>query len=101
MQINISGKHLEITPAIEEYIHKKAERLVRHLSDRLQSVTFVIEKEPHRKGYHVEVKTDVAGHEDFIANQRHDDLYACIDLVMDRADRQITDWKSRIRDHRH
>jgi ribosome-associated translation inhibitor RaiA len=49
----------------------------------------------------VEVKTDVAGHEDFIANQRHDDLYACIDLVMDRADRQITDWKNRIRDHRH
>jgi ribosome-associated translation inhibitor RaiA len=49
----------------------------------------------------VEVKTDVAGHEDFIANQRHEDLYACIDLVMDRADRQITDWKSKIRDHRH
>jgi len=100
MQINISGKHLEITPAIDEYIRKKAERIVRHL-DRVQSVTFVIEKEPHNQGYHVEVKTDVAGHDDFIANHRHADLYACIDLVLDRADRQVKDWKSRIRDHRH
>ena len=97
MQTNISGKHLQITPAIEEHINKKADRLRKHY-DRIQAIAVVCEKEPN--GYHVEIRTDVERHDDFIANARHEDLYACVDLGIDRAIRQVTDHKDRTRDHK-
>lgn len=98
MQTNISGKHLDITPAIEEYIARKTERITRHY-DRIQSISVLCEKEP--LGFHVEIRTDVERHDDFIANSKHEDLYACIDLAVDRAIRQLTDHKDRIRNHKH
>lgn len=98
MQTTISGKHLEITPPIQEYVQKKTERLQRHFN-RIQAIAVVCEKEP--LGFHVEIRTDVERHDDFIANAKHEDLYACIDLAVDRATRQLTDHKERIRDHKH
>jgi putative sigma-54 modulation protein len=98
MQTTISGKHLQITPAIEDYIRRKTERIAKHF-DRIQAIYVVIEKEAN--AFHVEIKTDVERHADFVANARHEDLYACADLAVDKAIRQITDHKDRIRDHQH
>jgi putative sigma-54 modulation protein len=98
MQINVKGKHLEITEAIDAYVRKKAERLVRYF-DKVQSINCVIEKEPN--GYHVEFIVDVEHHDDFIVNHRDADLYAAIDLAVDREARQLSDHKQRTRDHKH
>ncbi len=98
MQINVKGKHLEITEAIDSYVRKKAERLVRYF-DKVQSIDCVIEKEPN--GYHVEFIVDVEHHDDFIVNHRDADLYAAIDLAVDREARQLSDHKQRTRDHKH
>lgn len=98
MQTIISAKHMQTTPAIEEYITRKTERIRRHF-DRVQGIYVVLEKEG--TGYHVEVRTDVEHHADFVANARHDDLYASVDLCVDRAIRQITDWKDQVRDYKH
>ena len=96
MLINLSAKHMTLTPAIEEYARKKVEKLPRYF-DRIQAVDVVIDK--GRAGYSVEIRTDVEHHEDFIATSTHDDLYACIDLTLDRSIRQLTDHKSRVRSH--
>ena len=98
MQINVTGKHLEITEAIDSYVRKKSERLVRYL-DQVQSINCVIEKEPN--AFHVELIVDVAHHEDFIVNYRDADLYAAIDLAIDREARQIIDHKNQVRNHKH
>ena len=98
MQINVKGKHLEITEAIDSYVRKKAERLVRYF-DKVQSIDCVIEKE--HNGYHVEFIVDVEHHEDFIVNYRDADLYAAIDLAVDREARVISEHKKRTRDHKH
>jgi putative sigma-54 modulation protein len=98
MQTNISSKHLPMTPAIEEYIRRKTERISKHF-DRIQAIDVVLEKEAI--GFHVEIRTDVERHKDFVANAKNDDLYACVDLATDRAIRQITDHKERLRDHKH
>lgn len=98
MQIKISSKHMEITPAIESYATKKVEKLSRFF-DRIQQIDVVIDKA--KKGYTTEIITDVEHHEPFVATSDHDDLYACIDLGVDRATRQLTDHKDRIRDHQH
>ena len=98
MQINVKGKHLEITEAIDSYVRKKCERLTRYF-DKVQSIDCVIEKE--NSGFHVEFIVDVEHHEDFIVNYRDADLYAAIDLAVDREARVLSDHKQRTRDHKH
>ena len=98
MQINVKGKHLEITEAIEAYVTKKCERLVRYF-DKVLSIDCVIEKESN--GVHVEFIVDVEHHDDFIVNYRDEDLYAAIDLAIDREARQLVEHKNRLKDHKH
>ncbi len=96
MQINLSAKHMTLTPAIEEYARKKVEKFSRYF-DRIQAVGVLISKD--RIGFSVEIRTDVEHHEDFIATSTHEDLYACIDITSDRSIRQLSDHKSRLRNH--
>jgi putative sigma-54 modulation protein len=98
MQIKISSKHMELTPAIEEYVTKKLEKFPRYF-DRIQQMEAVIDRE--KKGYTVELIVDVEKHESFIASSSHDDLYACIDQGVDRSIRQLKDHKSKLRDNKH
>ena len=98
MQINITGRHMSVTTPIEEYIHRKVDRLPRHF-DRVQQISVVIEKQPN--AYHVEILVDVEGHKDFVANGTHEDLYACVDVTVDRSVRQLTDFKEKLRQHKH
>ena len=94
MHITISAKHMELTQPIRDYIERKMSRLP-HFFNQLQEIRVIIERVPH--GYHVEVVSDVEHHKDFVANSEHRDLYACVDLVSDRAVRQLHEWKDRIR----
>ena len=98
MQIEISSKHMELTPAIEGYAAKKVEKFPRFY-DRIQRVDVVIDKA--KKGYTTEIITNVEGHEAIIATSEHEDLYACIDLGIDRSKRQLKDHKSKLRDKKH
>ena len=97
MQINVSGRQLDLTPTIEEYVQKKCERLSKFY-DRIQAIDVVLDKAP--QGFSVEVLADVEHHEDFVAKSEHDDLYTCVDRTLDKAARQLHDWKERIRDNR-
>ncbi len=98
MHVRISSKHLQVTPAIEEYASKKIEKFPRYFN-RVQQVEVVIDKS--RNGYTVEIITDVEHHEPIVATSSHEDLYACLDLGIDRSLRQLKDHKSRVRDHKH
>ena len=98
MQVKISSKHMQVTPAIEEYASKKIEKFPRYFN-RIQQVEVVIDKA--RNGYTVEIITDVEHHEPFIANSSHEDLYACLDVGIDRTLRQLKDHKSKLLDNRH
>ena len=98
MQVKISSKHMDITPAIETYAIKKVEKL-RRFFDRIQQIDVIIDKS--KKGYQVEILTDVEHHEPFVARCTDNDLYACIDLSLDRSIRQLTDHKSKLRNRKH
>ncbi len=98
MHIKVSSKHMDITPAIEEYASKKLEKFPRFF-DRIQQVELVIDKV--KNGYNVEIITDVEHHDAFVANSDHQDLYACIDQGIDRSIRQLKDHKSKLRDNKH
>ncbi len=98
MHIKISSKHMTLTPAIEEYATKKLEKFDRYF-DRIQQVEAVIDKS--KNGYTIEIITEVERHDPFVATSTHEDLYACIDLGIDRSVRQLSDHKSKLRDNKH
>jgi putative sigma-54 modulation protein len=98
MEFKITGRHLEITPAIHDYAQSKTERLHRHF-DKIQEIQVVVDK--HDRGLEVEIIVDVEHHDDFIAKVVNADLYACIDLTVDKLERQLTDHKERLRNRKH
>jgi putative sigma-54 modulation protein len=98
MLTTFSTRGLELTDAIESYAARKIERFPRYF-DRITQVEVVLErgKQEHR----VEIITLVEHHEPFVASCSHEDLYAALDLAIDRTVRQLKDHKSRTRDHKH
>ncbi len=95
MQINITGHHVELSPAINEYIKTKLQRVQRHF-DHLVDAHFVlgVEKQLHR----AEATVHVAGNT-MHAEGEHADMYAAIDLMLDKLDRQVKRHKEKLTDH--
>ncbi|MCL6415226.1 ribosome-associated translation inhibitor RaiA [Aestuariirhabdus sp. Z084] len=91
MQINISGHHVDVTEALREYVATKVDRLERHF-DTITSVnvTLSIEKE----GQKAEANLHVRG-ADIHATAVHDDMYAAIDMLADKLDRQLMKHKEK------
>lgn len=98
MDFKITGRHIEVTDAIREYAQSKTQRLQRYF-DRIQEITTVIDK--HDRSFEVEVIVDVEHHDPFLARHRGDDLYGCIDEVVDKLERQLTDHKEKLRNRKH
>jgi len=102
MNLTISGHHLEVTPALREYVMTKLERVTRHF-DQVVDVNVILsvekqkEKERRQKA---EVNLHVKGKDIFVENA-HEDLYAAIDQLMDKLDRQVCRHKDRVQDHHH
>ena len=94
MQINVVGRRVNVTTDIEDYVRGRAIKLP-HYMDRVQQIDIVLGREGSK--YECEYQVDVAGHADFIANARHHNINACIDLAHDKAVRQLSDWKERLR----
>src|SRR3954464_9217737 len=102
MNLTISGHHLEVTPALREYVLTKRGRNTAHFDavvdvNVLLTVENLKEKERRQKA---EVTLHVKG-KDIFVEQAHEDLYAAIDQLMDKLDRQVCRQKHKLQDHHH
>ena len=95
MQINISGHHVEVTPSLKDYVTNKLGRLGRH-SDRITNtdVTLIVEKLRQK----AEATVHVSG-ADLFATSESEDMYAAIDALTDKLDRQLIKHKEKMRGH--
>ena len=96
MQINISGHHVDLTPALKEYVSSKFEKLERH-HDRITSTNVILTVDKLRQI--AESSIHVSG-KDFHAVCESEDMYAAIDLLTDKLDRQLIKHKEKMRTHR-
>ena len=94
MQITISGHHIDITDALRNYVHEKLDRIERHF-DRVTSAQVILSVE--KINQKAEAKIHVAGN-DLFADAVNDDMYAAIDALTDKLDRQIKKHKEKIAD---
>ncbi len=95
MQINISGHHVEVSPALKNYVNAKLERLSKH-HDRITSTNVILSVE--KLVQKAEASVHVSG-KDFFANSESEDLYAAIDTLSDKLDRQLIRHKEKQRNH--
>lgn len=91
MQINISGHHIEITEAMRAYVLEKFEKLERHF-EHITSIHVILEVEKNRQT--AEATIHIKGGELF-ADATKEDLYAAIDMLIDKLDRQILKHKEK------
>lgn len=95
MQITISGHHVEVTPALRDYVLTKFDRLQRHFDQITNTdVTLIVEKQVQK----AEASIHVSG-ADIFANAESEDMYAAIDLLADKLDRQLIKHKEKSRGH--
>jgi putative sigma-54 modulation protein len=102
MNLTISGHHLDVTPAIREYVQNKLERITRHFDQVIDShvILCIDNLTENAKSQKAEINLRVAGKILHITSAAHD-LYAAIDMLMDRLDRQVVKYKQMLQDHSH
>jgi putative sigma-54 modulation protein len=95
MQITVSGHHVDVTPALRDYVTTKLSKLQRHFDNITNSaVTLTVEKLVHK----AEATVHVAG-ADLFALSESSDMYAAIDALTDKLDRQLIKHKEKIKGH--
>ena len=102
MNLTISGHHLEVTPAIRDYVQSKLERIKRHF-DQVIDISVILtvdnltEKEKRQKA---EINLRMSG-KTVYAESLSQDLYAAIDTLIDKLDRQVMKYKTKVQEHSH
>lgn len=96
MNIDLTGHHVSITEALRNYVAEKMNRLERHF-DHVTSTHVVLEVEKER--HIAEATIQVPGKKDVHAKTVHEDMYAAIDMLVDKLDRQILRHKEKLTDH--
>ncbi|MDM8544871.1 ribosome hibernation-promoting factor, HPF/YfiA family [Candidatus Venteria ishoeyi] len=96
MQLNLTGHHIDVTPALRSYVSDKMKRLERHF-DHVTNVHVVLTVE--KLDQKAEATLHVSGGGNLFADASHEDMYAAIDALTDKLDRQIKKHKEKIQDH--
>lgn len=94
MQLNLTGRQLEITPALGDYARDKLGRITRHF-DQVIDLHVVMGVEKHE--HHAEATVHASG-KTIHAEATGADMYAALDVLVDKLDRQILKHKERLTD---
>lgn len=100
MNLTISGHHLDVTPALRSYVTGKLDRINRHF-DQVVDVKVLLSVENQKekdKRQRAECRIGVKGN-DLFAESSHEDLYAAVDELVDKLDRQIVKHKDKLQSH--
>ncbi len=97
MNIDLTGHHIDLTDALRSYVNEKMNRLERHF-DHVTKTHVILEVD--KKRHIAEATMHVPGGNGSVhANSEHEDMYAAIDLLVDKLDRQIIKHKEKLKNH--
>ena len=95
MKINLTGHHVELTDPLREYVNNKMDRLERHFDHVTDThVILSVEKLRHK----AEATMHISGGKIF-ADAEQENMYAAIDSLVDKLDRQVKKHKEKMTDH--
>ena len=95
MNLQLTGHHLDVTPALREYVEKKLGRISNHFDHVIDvKVTLSVEKLAQK----VEATIHVPGN-DLHAESSDENMYGAIDILTDKLDRQVLKHKEKNSNH--
>ena len=97
MEMTVTGRHLDVTPAIREYAGKRLDQIGIDFP-RILSAHYILEVDKFR--HIAELVLQCGNHITIEAREVSEDLYASIDRVVDKVTRQMRKYKTRIQRHR-
>ena len=97
MNLSISGHHLDVTPSLRDYVTQKLGRIIRHFDRVIDIKVFLTVDKLVQKA---EINIHVPGKE-IRAESSDADLYAAIDSLSDKLDRQVLKHKGKTNEHGH
>lgn len=102
MNISLVGRHVELTETIKNHINNSIETLDKYNLDII-SVTAVasLEERHGKRGVSIEFTINLAGKNTIVIKQRDDDLYAAVDIAIDRAQKAVRRLSERQNSHRN
>jgi len=95
MQLSVTGHHVDVTPAMRNYVASKLEKVERHF-DLVSDVHCILTVEKLR--HKAEATINVNGGKIY-ADATKEDMYAAIDGLVDKLDRQVRKHKEKLVDH--
>ncbi|WP_440866848.1 ribosome hibernation promoting factor [Symbiopectobacterium purcellii] len=95
MQLNITGHHIEITPALREFVNTKLAKLEQYF-DRINQINVVLKVE---KVEQIADATLFVNGGELHATSESEDMYAAIDLLIDKLARQLNKHKDKLKQH--
>lgn len=98
MNITVSGRHMEVTPALKNYAELKAAKLGKYY-DLIHDIEVIFDA--HKDKTAVEMIATAEHKNTFVAKHHEGDAYACIDGCMHKLERQITEHKDKFRNRKH
>ncbi|MBS3964953.1 MAG: ribosome-associated translation inhibitor RaiA [Methylomonas sp.] len=96
MQVSITGHHVEVTEALKAYSEEKIAKIKRHF-DNVVDVHIILTVEKLEQK--AEAAVQVSGAK-LYAEDTQEDMYAAIDNMVDKLDRQILKHKEKLHNHR-
>ncbi|MFZ2542037.1 MAG: ribosome-associated translation inhibitor RaiA [Gallionella sp.] len=97
MNLQLTGRHLEITPAIRNYVNEKFSKIKRHF-DHVIDMNIILSVEKLKQK--AEATIHISG-KDLFVECNDDNLYAAIDTLVDKLDRQVIKHKGKLSARRH
>jgi putative sigma-54 modulation protein len=98
MQINVSGQQIEITDPLRDYVSEKIGRIQKHF-DHVTNTNVVLHFEKRKNRHSAEATINTKGAQ-LHADSEGDDMYAVIDALADKLDRQVLRHKEKLGTHR-
>lgn len=100
MNLTISGHHVDVTPAIRSHVENKLNRLKRNLEGVIDiKVVLTVENVSKKDvSQRAEITVNMPGKALHVTSSASD-LYAAIDLLMDKVERQVVKTKEKTRSH--
>jgi len=98
VQISISGRHGHLSPATQDKITEKVE-VVRKFFDRMTAIGVTVDLE-HRDRPSVELRVRAEHHDEFVAVDEADTVFAALDGAIEKMENQLRRFKERLKEHR-
>lgn len=95
MNLAVTGHHVEVTDALKDYVSEKMDKLERHFGN-ITDIHVILSVEKLRQ--QAEATIDLTGTK-IHAESESGDMYAAIDALVDKLDRQVLKHKEKLRDH--